>query len=166
MKVKKLTDKQLRFVKFYIVDANGKQAAIKAGYSKKTAEQSASRLLKDKRIKGLIDEGNNEVLEEAGIEAKHVIAELGHLGLSNVQDFYKEDKKKKGDFILKSIFELTREQAACISEVSKNGKTYKVKLYDKVKSLELLGRRFKLFSDVLPFTGDIVIKTVNYGDVK
>ena len=164
MSKKSLTDKQLRFAKFYIANANGKQAAIKAGYAKASAEQQASRLLKDKRIQKLIDEGNKEILEEAGIEAKHVIAELGYLGLSNIQDYY--TMTDQAGLTLKPLNELTRAQAACVSEVSKDGKRYKIKLYDKNKALEMLGRKFKLFSDVVPFTGDITVQVVNYGDPK
>jgi phage terminase small subunit len=44
-----LTPKQQRFVAEYLVDLNGKQAAIRTGYSAKTAEQQASRLLSNVR---------------------------------------------------------------------------------------------------------------------
>lgn len=46
----KLTAKQNRFVKEYCLDFNGAQAAIRAGYSKKTARQAASRLLSNANI--------------------------------------------------------------------------------------------------------------------
>ena len=48
-----LNPKQQRFVDEYLIDLNGKQAAIRAGYSEKTAEVQASRLLsnaKDRRV--------------------------------------------------------------------------------------------------------------------
>jgi phage terminase small subunit len=51
---KKLTRKQSRFVEEYLLDSNGKQAAVRAGYSAKTAHVIASHLLKNSRVKATL----------------------------------------------------------------------------------------------------------------
>ena len=47
----KLTNRQKRFVEEYLIDLNARQAAIRAGYSPKTAQEQASRLLANVRFK-------------------------------------------------------------------------------------------------------------------
>lgn len=47
---KQLTDKQKRFVREWLVDMNGTRAALRAGYSEKSAAQTASRLMKDPAV--------------------------------------------------------------------------------------------------------------------
>ena len=49
-----LTERKRRFVKEYLIDLNATQAAIRAGYSEKTAYSQGQRLLKDVEINGLI----------------------------------------------------------------------------------------------------------------
>ena len=49
----KLTPKQMRFVDEWLIDFNGKQAAIRAGYSAKTAEATAARLLRNVKVDGV-----------------------------------------------------------------------------------------------------------------
>lgn len=49
-----LTDKQKRFCEEYLIDLNATQAAIRAGYSPKTAEQTASRLLRNVKVQEYI----------------------------------------------------------------------------------------------------------------
>jgi len=85
----KLTDKQQRFIEEYLVDSNGKQAAIRAGYSEKTAEVQASRLLSYAKIKEAV-----VVLQEK-TSAKLEITREGLLkDLINIV----EDHKGKGGF--------------------------------------------------------------------
>lgn len=55
-----LTIRQTRFIDEYLIDYNGTQAAIRAGYSKLAAKEQASRLLTNANVKALIDQKNNE----------------------------------------------------------------------------------------------------------
>lgn len=54
---KPLNGRQHRFVEEYLVDLNGAQAVVRAGYSKTGADVTAVRLLADPRIKSLVEEG-------------------------------------------------------------------------------------------------------------
>lgn len=68
-----LTNKKLTFIKEYLVDLNATSAAIKAGYSAKTAGQAGSRLLDDPEIAKAIQEGMDARAEKTGITAEYVL---------------------------------------------------------------------------------------------
>lgn len=72
----KLTDKQQRFVDEYLIDLNATQAAIRAGYSEKTAQQQSSRLLLNVVIQKAIKEGQKEVAKRNGLTIDDILDEL------------------------------------------------------------------------------------------
>lgn len=71
-----LSEKQTRFVQEYLVDSNGTQAAIRAGYSPKTASEQASRLLTKVKVQVLLKEKTNAIAEKTETEAEWVIRRL------------------------------------------------------------------------------------------
>lgn len=71
-----LTSKQQRFVQEYVKDQNGTQAAIRTGYSEKTAKQQGSRLLADPRIKAAVRAGQKRVATRAAVTVESLMAEL------------------------------------------------------------------------------------------
>lgn len=71
-----LNARQRRFAEEYAVDHNATQAAIRAGYSEKTAGQQAHRLLKDVQIQELIEATDREASEAAGLNRQWVIEHL------------------------------------------------------------------------------------------
>lgn len=68
-----MTERQQRFVEEYAVDGNGKQAAIRAGYSPATAEVQASRLLRDAKVAAAIESQRKERSERLGLTADWVL---------------------------------------------------------------------------------------------
>jgi phage terminase small subunit len=68
-----LTDKQKRFCEEYIIDLNATQAAIRAGYSDKTANEQGSRLLANVKVKEYIDELQKNVSERTQLDADWVV---------------------------------------------------------------------------------------------
>lgn len=72
---RELTPKQQRFVEEYLVDLNGTQAAIRAGYSEKTADQMAHQLLQKTSVKKAISAGRKQQQERTEISADRVIRE-------------------------------------------------------------------------------------------
>lgn len=72
----KLTPKQIRFCEEYLIDLNGTQAAIRAGYSKKTANEQASRLLVNVNIQAFIKEKQETISAKLGISAEWVLNRL------------------------------------------------------------------------------------------
>lgn len=72
-KEKRLGEKQKRFVREWLVDMNGTRAAIRAGYSEKSAANTASRLMKDPAVQAYRDEILKAKFDELGI-TRHSLA--------------------------------------------------------------------------------------------
>lgn len=70
--MKKLTPKQQRFVEEYLIDLNATQAAIRAGYSKKTAEVQGPRLLGNVRVQEAVKKAIDERSEESGVTVERI----------------------------------------------------------------------------------------------
>jgi len=82
----KLTDKQQRFIEEYLVDLNATQAAIRAGYSPKTAKSFASQLLTRPHITRAIAEAQAARSKRTHITQDRVLEELAHLALGRITD--------------------------------------------------------------------------------
>lgn len=111
----KLTAKQARFVDEYLIDSNATQAAIRAGYSEKTANRAGSRLLSNVVISELLAERQKAIETKLEITANDIASELYKLGFSNMADYMRVTSD--GDPYL-DLSALTRDQAAAISEVT------------------------------------------------
>lgn len=72
----KLTPKQAAFVREYLVDRNGTQAAIRAGYSEKTANEQAARLLANVNIKEEMAKGEAKHAERCAVSVESLTDEL------------------------------------------------------------------------------------------
>lgn len=159
-----LTPKQALFVKEYLVDLNGKQAAIRTGYSEASAEVQASRLLSNAKVASAVQAGMDKRAQKVEITAERVLAELALLAFQNPLDYVKvKDGRPYIDLSM-----LTREQAAAISEINVEElggasdrpgylpivKT-KLKFHDKRGALVDLGKHLKLFTDVTEHRFDL-----------
>ncbi len=76
VKEKKLTPKQKRFAKEYPRDLNGTKAAIRAGYSKGSAKQTASRIMTNNDLKETIQAEVDSIAEELGINTKYILGTI------------------------------------------------------------------------------------------
>jgi len=144
----KLTEKQKRFCEEYMIDLNGTQAAIRAGYSKKTANEQAARLLANVSINNYISELRAKQEERTGVSADEVIHELYALGFWNIQDFV-----KPGNLIV-DLTTLDRSVARPVvgikikeryDEQGNKEVTTELKLVDKRAALVDLGRHLGIF---------------------
>lgn len=154
-----MTPKQARFVAEYRVDLNATQAAIRAGYSARTAESIGRQLLRKSTVAAAIAKQTERQLEAADLSATRTLEEMRRLGFSNVADLFDE----KGD--LRPLHTLTREQAACIASlevVMKNAtagdgkidRVLKIKIWDKPRVLEMLGKHFALLTERVKLEAD------------
>jgi len=143
-----LSAKQEKFVKEYLVDCNGTQAAIRAGYAKNSANEQAARLLAKDSIQAAVDKLKVKQQKRTQITADRVLQEVERLGMSQLSDYVKWGPD---GVVLKDSSELTPDQAAAVSEVTqtytKDGGSIKFKLHDKGKMLELLGKHLSLFNE-------------------
>jgi phage terminase small subunit len=144
----KLMPKQERFVQEYLVDLNATQAAIRAGYSKKTAASIGAENLIKPEIAVAITKGKAELAKETGVTAKNVIAEMARVGFANMQDYLDLSDPENPTIDLSKI---TPEQASTIAEtrVERKGiqRRVTIKLHDKLNALVNLGKHLGLFSD-------------------
>ncbi|SJZ38109.1 phage terminase small subunit [Garciella nitratireducens DSM 15102] len=161
--VARLTAKQKRFIEEYLIDLNATQAAIRAGYSPATAGAIGSENLKKPEIRARIDKAMAERSKRTGINAERVIMELARIGLVN--------PGKLINFNEATVLEnASEDDLATISSVKVktiptddgNIVEREVKLYDKNRALELLGKHLGLFKDKLEINGSMdVVKIVD-----
>jgi phage terminase small subunit len=158
-----LSLKHQKFVAEYLVDKNATQAAIRAGYSERTARQQGARLLSKAVIADAIAEKAEKQVEKLEITAERILRELALIGFANMEDYVRIGAD--GDPWL-DFSTLTREQAAAITEMTvedfKDGRgeaardvrRVKFKLADKRAALVDLGRHLALFTDKVQHGAD------------
>jgi phage terminase small subunit len=83
-----LTPRQLRFVDEYLVDLNGSQAAIRAGYSRKTAHAAASRLRRNARVSAALASRKWERTQRTTISRERGIEQLARIAFADIRDLY------------------------------------------------------------------------------
>jgi phage terminase small subunit len=140
-----LTPKQRKFVDEYLIDLNGTQAAIRAGYSAESARSIAHENLTKPDIVRAIDEA---LAKHAGVTRPRIVNELAKIAFAKPKDYFAWGPDS---VTVKDSQELDDDQAAAIAEVSQTitpaGGTIRVKLSDKLTALEKLGRALGLFKD-------------------
>ncbi|QLA17716.1 terminase small subunit [Desulfolutivibrio sulfoxidireducens] len=156
-----LTERQERFVEEYLVDLNARQAAIRAGYSPKTAHSAGPRLRRLPQVAARIERAMAERTERVRIEQDRVVAELARLAFSDVRQFADWDD---GGVRIKESEALGPEQSACIAEIvespGKDGRKLRVKLHGKTRALEVLCRHLGLFEKKPEVAGDTIIRVI------
>lgn len=157
-----LTAKQQKFVEEYLIDLNATQAAIRAGYSVKNAGKIGSQLLEKTRIKHAIDKAMAERSRRTGITQDRVLRELAKIAFVNATDVINMDEATiRGD--------ANREDTAAIASVrvktipTEDGEITEreVKICDKLKALELLGKHLGMFNDKLNVNAEMAVKIVD-----
>ena len=155
----KLTDKQWRFVEEYLIDLNATQAAIRAGYSAKTADQQGSRMLANVKVQQAIAERMAERSKRTGVNQDRVVLELSKIAFLKMTDVVDRNGAIKQD--------ASEDDLACIESIKykESDNEYggsverEVKVASKLKALELLGKHLGMWNDKLDVnvTAPIVI---------
>jgi phage terminase small subunit len=142
----KLTPKQRRFIDEYLIDLNATQAAIRAGYSEKTAYSIGLQNLKKLEIQAEIQKRRNRLQSKLEITQERVLQELAAIAFANGADY----AKVVNSGLLPTVEmipteELPPEKLPAIAGIKANQYGVEVKLHDKVKALELLGKYLGTF---------------------
>ena len=148
-------DQHELFCQEYIIDLNQTKAAERAKYSKKTAAQQASRLLRNVKIQKRVAELKEIRSERTVITQDMVLKELKILAQSDIQDYLEVvDPYGGGGTIrvkLKTFKDMrgnaTRAIKSISEHITKDGIQIKFKLHGKEKPLELLGKHLGMFMD-------------------
>ena len=130
--------RQARFCEEYLVDLNATQAAIRAGYSANTAESTASRLLRNAKVSTRIAELSEKRSEATGRKAEDVVRRLWQIVEVDPRRAFDEN----GNMLHPS--KLPDDIAAALASLEV-GDAIKIKLNDRMKALDLLGRHHALF---------------------
>lgn len=152
-----MTEKQKRFCEEYLIDLNATQAAIRAGYSTDTANEQGARMLANVSIRARIDEALAERSRRTGVTADRVVRELAKIAFVNADDLIDTETASIRDGA-------SEEDRACIASVkvktSSGGDMditeREIKLCDKLKALELLGKHLGMFTEKVEVGGAAV----------
>lgn len=129
--MKPLTDKQKRFADEYLIDLNATQAAIRAGYSEKTARSIAQENLTKPDIQAYLAEKQKKLEEENSISVSWVLNEL------------------------KDTYERCRQKVAILDDEGNETGEWRFEPPSSIKCLELLGKHIGMFKEKLEVTGNI-----------
>lgn len=153
----KLTDQQERFCIEYLKDLNGTQAAIRAGYSKKTANEQAPRLMSNKKILNHIAYLKAERNDRIQADADYVLQRLIEIDKLNIADILDDN----GDLL--PVNQWPDEWKRSVQSLDVHVKAgddvevyiKKIRIPDKLKNLELLGKHVcvSAFKEKLEISG-------------
>lgn len=148
-----MTQKQKRFIEEYLIDLNATQAAIRAGYSPDTAQQTGSENLSKPVIRAQIDRAMAERSKRTGVNAERVIQELAKIAFVNAAEVIdpktatvKEDALPEDTAAIQSVK---------VKTFGEDGLEREIKMADKIKALELLGKHLGMFKDKLELSGSL-----------
>lgn len=158
-----LRPKHERFVAEYLKDCNATQAAIRAGYSAKTAKVQGSDLLTKPDIKAAVKAGQQAALDDAGLTIRDVAEAIGRQVKADIRCLFDD----RGN--LRPIKDLTQAEASLIAGfevIIKNAKAgdgvtdeiHKVKLKDQSKYVEMAAKHFGWLIEKVDHSGTLVIK--------
>lgn len=160
-----MTDAQKRFCDEYLIDLNATRA-YKVAYPRckkeETANAASSRMLRNVKVQEYISKKQQEIEKRTEVTQDMVIKELAKIAFLDIRKLYTENGQ------LKNIADMDSETAGAISSLEtleeyegygddreKIGDTQKVKLLDKTKALELLGRHLGMFKDKVTIDGNL-----------
>lgn len=160
-----LPHRQARFVEEYLVDLNATRAAIRAGYSARSAAVTAAKLLKQKRVAAAVADGCRRRAERLEVKQDEVLLELLRIARSDIGELVDEE----GQLLpLRDMHPDSRRAIASIEveeffggdgeDGAKSGCLKKVKLWNKGEALQLLGKHLKLFTDKVELSGRMTLE--------
>jgi len=159
-----LSPRERMFVREYLIDMNATQAGIRAGYSPKKIGGNIHRVLWRPRVRAALEAAMAVRERDLQIDATEVLREIARLGFANLLDYVAVNADGTADVDLSG---LTRDRAAAIAEITvfedsgprgvgrrgkegrgragRGAKGVRLKLADKPRSLNMLGKHLGLF---------------------
>lgn len=159
-----MTPKKALFAAEYLKDLNATQAAIRAGYSEKTAYSQGERLLRDVEVSKLVANAQKKRADKVDVDAEYVLRRLLAIDQMDVLDIMTDEMNLKpvsewpqvwrqylSGFDLAEMFEGSGDQREMV------GILKKIKWPDKIKNLELLGKHISVqaFKEQVKHEGEV-----------
>ncbi len=143
-----LTAKQQRFADEYLIDLNATQAAIRAGYSPNAATEQGSRLLTNAKVRAYINQRMAEHSARTGVNQERILRELARIAFLDPTQLVNMDTVELNA-------ETSADDRAAIASVKVKtipfeegeGVEREIRFADKIKALELLGKRYGMWID-------------------
>lgn len=164
---KGLTDRQKLFATEYLKDRNATQAAIRAGYSPKTAQEQSSRLLSNVMVRAFVDERAEKIAARIEVTAERIMAEYARIAFADIRRVVKWGADMQaihdadGNIIgytsgvgVINSDEIDEDAAASISEIAETREGVRIKLHSKVDALHKLGLELGMFKQGVKVGGD------------
>lgn len=140
---KQLSDRQKRFCDEYLVDLNASKAAVRAGYSPRSAPQLGERTLKLPQVREYLDKRRQAQARRTEVTQDFVLGELMKIATADCTDFAVVYKGNRVSLV--PTAELPPEKRAAVASVKSGKDGVAVKTYDKLRALELIGRHLGMF---------------------
>nr|DAR28362.1 MAG TPA: Terminase small subunit [Caudoviricetes sp.] len=153
-----LTPKQRAFADEYIITGNAEQSAIKAGYSESYARGQSYKLLANVGIKEYIDHRIQEIQNDKILTQTEILVMLSEIAKGEIPEV-KEVVTKKGEFVVNPNSEDGKKQLVYNERVELI--PIPPKTSDKNKALELLGKRYAMWTDKQDITANEVVTIVD-----
>ncbi len=142
-----LTARQRRFVEEFALDLNATKAAERAGYSRTSAYNQGGRLMKNDEVRAEIARLHRERSARTGVTADAVVRELARIAFADLRNLFWDDGT------LKPPGEWDGDTAAAVITFQSDAAGWRVRMADKLKALELLGRHLGMFGNKLEGSG-------------
>jgi phage terminase small subunit len=162
----KLTAKQKKFADEYLIDLNATQAAIRAGYSVKTANEQGARLLAKVSVQAYIQLRMKDRSRRTEITQDRVLQELAAIGFAKAVDVARVVRRQGTEPILDAegnetgvrsyeyqtveivdTDQVPDDTQIAIASIKRDKYGIEVKMHDKVKALELMGKHLGIFQE-------------------
>ncbi|MBS6763155.1 MAG: terminase small subunit [Clostridium sp.] len=158
-----MTKKQKRFAEEYLIDLNATQAAIRAGYSPDTAKEIGCENLTKPNIRACIDREMAERSKRTGVNADRVVQELAKIAFVNAVDVIDtETATVKEDALPEDTAAI---QSVKVKTFGDDGLEREIKMADKLKALELLGKHMGMFKDKVELSGTLDTEKTKLDDL-
>lgn len=158
-----MTKKQKRFIEEYLIDLNATQAAIRAGYSPDTAKSIGSENLTKPDIQARIAKAMAERSRRTGVNADRVVMELAKIAFVNASDVIDaETATLKPDAAPEDTAAV---QSVKVKTFGEDGLEREIKMADKLKALELLGKHLGIFKDKVELSGSLETEKTKLDDL-
>lgn len=142
---------------------NATQAAIRAGYSPSTAKQIGNENLTKLDIRAHIDKAMAERSKRTGINADRVVQELAKIALVNAIDVIDPKTATIKDGALPE--DTAAIQSVKVKTFGEDGLEREIKMADKIKALELLGKHLGMFKDKIEVSGSLDTEKTKLDDL-
>ena len=164
-----LTAKQKIFADEYLIDLNATRA-YKVAYPKvkkdETAKAAASRMLTNVNVGTYVEKRMKDREMRTEITQDMVLKELAKIGFADVTDFVTiEDKGPYKAVQVKTTDEMPGDRLGAIAGIKEGANGIEIKLNDKGKALELIGRHLGMFKDKLEVSGTLETEKTKLDDL-